>query len=286
MKDKRNSISASLFFFANLISFTFLTSCSELPQSGPQGIAYTPSQVEAWQKYLALSPLSNDVKGEGLAVKEKASNLLPPWYRQHVFAVAANIDENYAAESRFSDEYRQITQKYNVSKKILPPLSPYVYDGLRGNEANSSIFDSIVKHLLPDVTSGMLDANYRSELRGLTQRIWGPILAETRELIVEEYELTNEMRIRPTPKLTSGRGLIEDDRIRRLVLGVWKEGMLFPTVWVFHSDGTYAWEHPFSNKEESGNWQITQGRLTLSMRWTPKFGPVVKLCDYGGFGLG
>jgi transposase-like protein len=22
------------------------------------------------------------------------------------------------------------------------------------------------------------------------------------------------------------------------------------------------------------------------LRWTPKFGPVVKLCDYGGFGLG
>lgn len=267
MQSKIPSKAVSIRVAVRVLFVCLCGSCTTVPPAGIQGVAYTPSQIVAWQNYLAVSPLSNDVIGDALTVQAKASTLLPPWYRQHILKVASNVDLNKSAELSFAEQYRQITHKHNLSKQVLPPLSPHVYDALRGNEANASVVDSVVKFVLPDMTVGILDANYRAEVRRLAERIWEPILAETRELILAEYDLTNEMRLRPTEKIAVKVRTFEDERMRGLIVGVWKEGTLFPTVWVFYSDGTYAWEHPFSNKAQEGKWEITQARLCLTTRF-------------------
>lgn len=247
------------------------SSCATGSYQEPQRPSYSESQVSKWKSYLRVSPFSSDASPSSNSIRSKVSSELPGNYNDHIRQVANQVDNLAVAQRRYSNEVERITGSYEVSKRVAPGIGSAGYKWMRGYKENESIGDVFGDVLSRLIADGLVESNYRSQMQSAAVTILKPVLEKGKNLVLAENALTHDMRVTPTQQLTQRVQVINDDRYRQLLPGVWKEHLVWHKVWLFRSNGSYEWEFPVAAavgaSKGSGQWSINNGILSLSDRF-------------------
>ena len=264
-----------LLFLAFLLP---LSACA--PDADSNQVVQTPARTfssdarSAWQSYLSVSPLSNNIKPDAAVLAARAGNpALDADYARHISTVAGWSTRVSAALREWAQETERITGNHEVARTLAELGVPVLYDGLRTHSDDETIVDKIfhkaAEEGLTYLAKLWIEEDRRAQVRAAYQRLVAPTYEEGKRLTYEEQKLNGQMGMQSPDRLTTQVSTYRDEDLRRDLVGLWSEKVLGlrTTVWAFYGDGSVAIYHAMGRQSERAGWQVRDSMLTVNNRF-------------------
>lgn len=237
----------------------------------PPARTFSDGSREAWREYLAVSPLSNNVKPDAGTLGAKAGRpSLEADYARHINHVSEWSTRVDAALQEWGEETARITGSHEAGKTLAELGVPVLYDGLRTHSDDESIVDKIFNKAAEEGLTYLaklwIEEDRRAQVRAAYQRLVAPLYEEGKRLTYEEQTLNEQIGVESSQRLVTQVKTYRDEDLRRDLVGLWSEKTLGlrTTVWAFYGDGSVAIYHAMGRQTERRGWQVRDAELTLN----------------------